>query len=177
MGTRPTSPGSIIPYASGTTPVVLTTALGGFLGTTSLVGFGSAVAGVNIQNGTIDLSGLLNYSFTVPRDGVITSVAGFFTTTLGVSLIGSTATITAQLYSAPQNSNTFSPIPGASVNLSPSLTGLIGIGENSSGITSGLSIPVVAGERLLLVFSTAVTSGLPLAIALTGAASGGVSID
>ena len=113
----------------------------------------------------------------VPRNGVITSVAGFFTTTVGLNIVASVATITAQLYSAPQNSNIFSPIPGATVNLSPTLSGLIGLGFNSSGITSGLSIPVTAGQRLLLVFSAAITAGLPLAATFTGAASGGVSIN
>jgi BclB C-terminal domain-containing protein len=103
-------------------------------------------------------------------------LAGFFTVTTGIGVLLGTATIQAQLYSAPANSNTFSPVTGASVTLAPSLTGLISVGLISNGITSGLTIPVTAGQRLLLVFSVT-TTGLNVITTLTGAASGGVTIS
>ncbi|MEK3886279.1 exosporium glycoprotein BclB-related protein [Bacillus sp. FSL K6-3431] len=174
--------GAIIPYASGT-PAVLTTVLGGLLGTTSLVGFGSSATGVSLVGGTIDLTGaggtLLNMAFSVPRPGVITSISAYFSNTLPVDLLLSTVTITAQLYRAlpAPLSNTFAPIPGAAVALAPPLTGLVALGTVSQGTTSGLAIPVAPGERLLMVFSAQETSGIPIAAAIVGYASAGVAIN
>jgi len=171
--------GSIIPYASGT-PVVLTTIAGGLVGTTGLVGFGNSVSGVSLVGSNIDLTGaagtLLNFSFVSPRSGTITSIAGQFSTTAALSLIGSTVTITGQLYSAPSGSNTFSPVAGATVTMAPALTGIISIGTVSSGITTGLNIPVTAGTRYLMVYSATAT-GITLINTIAGYASGGVNIN
>jgi BclB C-terminal domain-containing protein len=126
--------------------------------------------------GTIDVTALSNLAFSVPRDGTITSIAGFFSTTVALTLIGSTVSITAQLFSSPTPNNIFTAVPGASVTLTPGLIGIVAIGTTSSGITDGLSIPVTAGTRLLLVFSASVTAGIDIASTITGNASGGVGI-
>jgi BclB C-terminal domain-containing protein len=95
--------GSIIPYASGG-PITMTTIAGGLVGTTGLVGFGNSVSNVTLLGGTIDLSDttiagpLINYAFSVPRAGTIESLAAFFSTTIDLTLIGTTVTVTAQLY-------------------------------------------------------------------------------
>ncbi len=174
-----TSTGSIIPFASGL-PVTVTTVLGGLVGTTALVGFGNSASGVSLLGGNIDLTGaggtLLNFGFVAPRTGTITSLAAHFSNTAALSLIGSTVTITAQLYSAPSGSNTFAPISGASVVLTPALTGAITLGTVSTGITTGLSIPVTAGSRYLLVYSATAT-GLTLVNTVVGYASAGVNIN
>ncbi|OBR62533.1 hypothetical protein A7K91_02055 [Paenibacillus oryzae] len=128
------------------------------------------------MGGTIDVTLLSNLAFSVPRDGTITSIAGFFSTTLALTLVGSTVSITAQLFSSTTPNNIFTAVPGASVTLAPPLTGIVAIGATSSGITSGLSIPVTAGTRLLLVFSASVTAGIDIATTITGNASGGVGI-
>jgi BclB C-terminal domain-containing protein len=173
------SSGSIVPFASGL-PVTLTTLLGGLTGTSGLIGFGSSVSGVTIVGGTVDLTGaggtLLNFSFVAPRAGTITSMSAHFSTTLALSLIGTTVNVTAQLYSAAAGSNSFAPVPGASVALAPSLAGLINIGSISSGTTSGLSIPVVAGTRYLLVYSASSTGISPLNT-VVGYASAGLNIN
>jgi len=171
--TGATGSGAIIPYASGT-PALLTTVLGGLLGTSSIVGFGSSATGISIVGGAIDLTGLTNFAFSVPDDGTITSMAAYLSTSAAVSLIGSTATITAQLFSSSTPDDTFVPIPGAVVTLAPALTGLISIGEVSSGITTGLAIPVTAGTRLLLVFSADITAGLDVASVIAGYVSAGI---
>ncbi|BCJ95569.1 hypothetical protein acsn021_31380 [Anaerocolumna cellulosilytica] len=157
----------------------LTTVLGGILNTSAAIGFGSAAPEIEILGGSIIINTLplLNFAFSVPRDGTITSLAGYFSTTAAVSLIGSTVAITAQLYRSTVPNNTFTAVPGASVTLTPPLTGLISIGEISSGITSGLSIPVTAGTRLLLIFTPAVTAGLDIATAIVGYASAGLTIE
>jgi len=167
--------GAIIPYASGT-PAVMTTILGGLVGTTSVVGFGINTPGVSLVGGLIDATSLTNMAFSVPRDGTITSIAGFFSNTVALALVGSTVTVQAQLYSAPAGSNSFAPVPGASVTLAPSLTAIVSIGSTSSGQTTGLSIPVTAGTRLLLVYSATAT-GLSLINTVTGYVSAGVGIN
>ncbi|MEO2259266.1 exosporium glycoprotein BclB-related protein [Paenibacillus amylolyticus] len=177
--TGATGSGAIIPFASGG-PAILTTVLGGLVGTTSPIGFGSSATGVSILGGTIDLTGtivgpLINFAFSVPRDGVITSIAAYFSTTAALALVGSTVTITAQLFSSPTPDNAFTAVPGAVVTLAPPLTGIIALGSISNGITTGLAIPVTAQTRLLLVFSATAT-GLSLVNTVVGYASGGVNI-
>ena len=170
--------GAIIPFASGA-PVMMTTLLGGLTGTSAALGFGNSVSGIPIVGGTIDLTGAggtnLNMAFIVPRDGTITSLSGFFSTTLAQSLIGTTVTVTAQLYQSTTPDNMFSPIPGAVVTLPP-YTGIVAMGATTNDTTSGLNIPVTAGTRLLLVYSTT-ASGLSLINTLQGYASAGLAID
>jgi len=157
----------------------LTTIAGGLVGTVGLIGFGNSTSGVTLTGTTIDLTGaagtLLNFAFSVPRDGTITSIAAYFSTTAALSLIGSTITITAQLYSSTTPDNIFSPIPGTIVTLAPALTGIIAVGNTSNGITTGLSIPVTQQTRLVMVFSTT-AAGLSLLNTVAGYASAGFVI-
>ncbi|MGO4732253.1 exosporium glycoprotein BclB-related protein [Paenibacillus sp. 2KB_22] len=177
--TGATGSGAIIPYASGL-PVALTTVLGGLLNTSSLVGFGNSATGVSVSGGIIDLTGaagtLLNFAFSASRTGTITSLAAYYSTTAGLSLVGSTVTITAQLFRSTTPNNSFTAVPGALVTLAPPLTGILALGTISSGLTTGLSIPVAAGDRLLMVFSASVTAGLDVATTVGGYASGGLTI-
>ena len=171
--------GAIIPCASGL-PITLTTNPGGLVGTGGLIGFGSSVSGVTASSGYIDLTGAagtnLNYAFSVPRDGTITSVACFFSTTQALSLVGSTVTVTGQVYTSSTPDNIFYPVPGAIVTLAPALTGVIAIGTISNGIVTGLSIPVTAQTRVMVVF-TATASGLSLVNSIQGYASGGITLQ
>ena len=171
--------GSIIPYASGL-PIILTTVGSGLVGTVSALGFGSSATGLTVAGLTIDLTGtvaggLINEAFSMPRDGVIRSISAYYSNVIALNLVGTTVNITAQLYSAPPTSNIFTAIPGASVQLAP-ISGVLALGGSTRGITTGLSIPVVAETRLLLVFS-ATTTGIPVATIITGYASAGVSIS
>ncbi|WP_349629775.1 exosporium glycoprotein BclB-related protein, partial [Lysinibacillus sp. D4A1_S13] len=78
----------------------------------------------------------LNFAFSATRSGTITSIAAYFSTTAALALVGSTVTITAQLYRSTVPNNTFTPIPGASVTLDPPFTGILSIGRVSNGITT-----------------------------------------
>ncbi|MBD2704508.1 hypothetical protein IC229_27960 [Spirosoma sp. BT702] len=171
--------GAIIPFASGV-PVTMATILGGLQGTGALLGFGNSYSGVSFIGGNIDLTGFsggdINKAFSVPRDGTITSLSGYFSTTNAMSLLGTTITIQAQLYSSNAPTNTFTPVPGAIVTLSPPLTGILPVGATSSGLTTGLNIPVTAGTRLLLVYSCT-AAGLSLVNTAVGYASAGVGIN
>lgn len=166
--------GTIIPYASGATPVALAAAVGTTLAVPFLIGFGTAFPGVLLANGTIDLSdavaALNNEAFVVPRDGTITSLYASFTILAAVTL-GAEDAIIAEVYRAPEGSDIFSPT-GVRVSLAPEVPGLIAIGTVLSGST-GANLPVVAGERLLLVYSIGGTS---LITAVTGTASAGMAI-
>lgn len=176
----PAGGGAIIPYASGL-PIVMTTVLGGVVGTVSLVGFGNSLPGITLLGGAIDLTGpiaggLLNFAFSVPRAGTITSIAAYFSNLIALDVVDTTITITAQLYQSTTPNNTFTPIPGASVTLAPPLSGaLLGVGGISNNIATGLAIPVAPQTRLLMVFS-ATAAGLTLANTVTGYASAGVTI-
>lgn len=166
---------AIIPFATGILPAVLTTIAGGVIGTVSLVGFGNNVPDITINGGLIEFSLLpINFAFSAPRNGVITSIAATFSNTVELSLIGATATIRAELYTAPANSNSFTAT-GAFVDLSPTLTGIVNIGTISSGINDHLHVPVSKGSRLLMVFS-ATAVGINLITTIIGSAGAGVSI-
>ncbi|WP_157265645.1 exosporium glycoprotein BclB-related protein [Paenibacillus sp. FJAT-27812] len=176
--TGPSSGGAIIPFASGA-PITATTVIGGSVGTVSLVGFGLALPGVVLSGTSIDLTGtvlgpILDFAFSVPRDGTIDSLSAFFSNTATVNLLTASVTLTAQLYSAPLGSNTFNPVAGAAVVFAP-ITGLLALGSTRTGLASALAIPVTAGTRLLLVYS-ADTDDLELAAAVIGYASAGLSI-
>jgi BclB C-terminal domain-containing protein len=153
--------------------------VGGLAGLPGFVGFGTSAQGMTVLGATIDLTGGpgigINEAFSVPRDGTITSVAAFFSTTVALSLVGSTVTITAQLYESATPDNTFTPIAGTLVTLAPPLTGVLAIGTISSGIVTGLSIPVTAETRLLMVYSIT-AAGVTLINTVTGYASAGVTI-
>ncbi len=121
---------------------------------------------------------MLNFAFLVPRDGVITSLSALFSTTVALTLIGTTVTITAQVFrsAGPAATNTLTAIPGASVTLAPALTGALALGTISTGNATGLSIPVTTGDRLLIVFS-ATAAGVTLLNTVAGYASAGLSIS
>ncbi|WP_394295492.1 exosporium glycoprotein BclB-related protein [Halalkalibacterium ligniniphilum] len=165
----------MIPFASGT-PVALTNVLLGLTATGGLIGFGSSIDGVTIGGGTITLSpgtgGILDFAFVVPRDGTVSSISAFFSTTVAAT-IGTPVTIRAELYRAPAASNTFSP-SGAFVLLSPALGPIINLLDVSSG-TASTTLQVATGEKLLLVFS--IDTDVSVLTTVVGFASAGIAID
>ncbi|WP_342505676.1 exosporium glycoprotein BclB-related protein [Sporosarcina sp. FSL K6-2383] len=168
----PAITGSVIPFASGLTPVVLTTIAGDLVSTGGLVGFGTNVPTVGALGTTIDLTGLLNEAFSVPRAGTVTAISAAFTVTAAATLLGTT-TVTAQIYRAPAGSTLFTATDVA-VNLAPDV-GLVAVGGIVEGTSSNFPpLSVNAGDRLLMVFSTT-TTGL-LGGVITGTASAGITI-
>ncbi|WP_443661892.1 exosporium glycoprotein BclB-related protein [Clostridium sp.] len=138
-------------------PIIMTTILGGLVGTTGVVGFGSLAPGGSLLGGTIDLTGgadiLLNCAFSVRREGTITSIATYYSNVLALALVRSPVTITAQLYRATTPNNFFTSIQGAVATLTLALTRSVVLVGISNAIATGLSIPVTAQTRLLMVFS------------------------
>jgi BclB C-terminal domain-containing protein len=164
--------GAIIPYSSGA-PVALTTVAGGLAGTVAMVGFGLKSPQV-IVLGTIIQTNIPNLAFSVPRDGTITSLSAYFSTTVALNLPQPT-TIQAQVWrSAAPATDTFTPNPGAVVTLSPPLSGIQQSELLEGEIFLVLNIPVSQGDCLLLVFSISSTG---LAKIVTGFASAGLGIS
>ncbi|MDA1808150.1 collagen-like repeat preface domain-containing protein [Bacillus cereus] len=161
--------GAIIPFASGTTPAALVNAL--IANTGTLLGFGFSQPGVGLAGGTsITLAlGVGDYAFVAPRDGIITSLAGFFSATAALSPL-SPVQVQIQILTAPAASNTFT-VQGAPLLLTPAFAA-IAIGSTASGIIPE-AIPVVAGDKILLYVS--LTAASPIA-AVAGFVSAGINI-
>jgi len=169
--TPPVATGSLIPFASGTVPVILVSLATGLVDTVSLVGFGTSIPGVSLVGTNIDLSALVGTeAFSVSRAGSITSISATFSATVGVTIIGS-ATVRAQVYHAVAGSNVFTPTT-AFVDLAPALSTVV-LGTLASGTANVTPVPVSAGDRLLMVFSVTSTGVLTT---LTGNASAGITI-
>lgn len=173
---------SIIPFANGTTPSILTTVLSGLdlVSTGSIVGFGNCFNNVNILNVIsliTPLISLSNMAFTMPRTGTITSIYSYFSLTIGVTLgLVGTATIRAQIYrnGVRSDPNEFTPIAGTLHNLTPNLIGILNIGDAFGGSVTGLNIVIPAGTRLMMVVWVETT--LSLVTTITGHYSGGMNI-
>jgi BclB C-terminal domain-containing protein len=157
----------------------MTTEAGGLVGEAAMLPMsGVGQANAHPEDGALDTTGgpgTVEIPQSFPRDGTITSLSAYFSTTQALDLIGTTVTVTAQLYTSTTPDNVFRPVPGAEVTLSPELVGVISIGTISNGITTGLSIPVTAQTRGMLVFSVTAT-GVSLVDTIEGYASASAGV-
>jgi BclB C-terminal domain-containing protein len=156
----------------------MTTTAGGLSGTVAEIpaeGIG-LTDGVTESGGVIDTTDTANQAEITPRDGTITSLSAYASTTNAMSLVGTTVTLSAQLYESPTPDDTFTPIPGATVTLAPAFTGVLAIGTVTNGTTTGLSIPVTDQTRLMVVFSATAT-GISLIQTVSAYADAGIGIS
>jgi BclB C-terminal domain-containing protein len=147
---------------------------GGLIGNVSEIpieGIGNSAATLN--GGNINTAGNANEAESLPRAGTITSFNAYASTSLALTLLG-TISIQAQLYESAAPNDTFSPVAGTTVTLSPSLSGLIATGTISTGSVTGLSIPVTAQARMMVVFSL---NGGTLVNTVSAFTSAGVGIN
>jgi BclB C-terminal domain-containing protein len=115
-------------------------------------------SGAHDSGGTLDLTtNGAGAAQPISRDGTITAITAYASTTAGLSLVGSTVTLTAQLWESTTPSNIYTPVPGALVTLAPPLTGVVSIGSISNGETTGLAIPVTTGTNAIMVISATAT--------------------
>ncbi|HHW25693.1 MAG TPA: hypothetical protein GXX22_09605, partial [Clostridiales bacterium] len=171
----PPGPGAIIPLASGT-PAQATTTLGGIANTSSSIGFGFNVPGIIVLGNEINLLNLSNTAFIVPRDSTLEGVFAFFSVTAALALVGSEVTVSVRVFESTTPDNAFTEIAAAATPLTPTLTGLISVGDILTGSTTGIGYPLTAGTRLLVVVSAEVTGGLDIATAVAGQVSAGLDI-
>jgi BclB C-terminal domain-containing protein len=158
-------------------PAQLTTIAGGLPGNLSEIpaeGIG-VTNGVTASGSSIDVTDTDNQAEIMPRDGTITSVSAYFSTSAAQSLVGTTVTLTAQLYESSTPDDTFTPVPGAIVTLAPAFTGVLAIGTISNGTTTGLSVPVTNQTRMMVVFSAS-AAGISLINTVSGYANAGIGI-
>jgi len=153
----------VISLWSGSTQLRLTTTTTGMSDSISFVGLGTAGNQlVNVNGGTyMDPSNTYPMvAAPVPVSGTVTSFTFFFRiATPTILFLTGTYTFTAQLYySAPPlynliGSEQFYPVPGAavSINLNTATGGIGVMGETLTGIVSGLSFPLTAESRLLIL--------------------------
>ncbi len=120
--TGATGGGAIIPFASGTTPSALVNAL--IANTGTFLGFGFSQPGIALTGATgITLAlGVGDYAFVAPRDGIITSLAGFFSATAALAPL-SPVQVHIQILTAPPVSNTFT-VQGAPLLLTPAFAAI-----------------------------------------------------
>ena len=144
--------------------------------TAAAIGFGNSTSSIALVGDTIPLLGLNAQAYSMPRNGTITSIAAYLSTVVSLSLLASTATVYAQLYRSTTPDETFTPIPGTQVVMSPTLNGVIAVGTRLTGLLTGVSVPVTAGTRILMAFTVEITAGVPVAAVVTGYAGGGVTI-
>lgn len=145
--------------------MALTTIVGGLPGNVAILpmnGYVPAAAMQSLIGGNLDLTAQqaadgVPQSF--PADGVITGLSAQIQNTNASSLIGSTISVQAQLYTSVDN--VFRPVPGAVCTMAPVYAALVAIGTISNCIVTGLSIPVTAGTRGVFVIS-ANAAGLTL---------------
>jgi BclB C-terminal domain-containing protein len=174
----PEGAGTIVYAASSGDPVVLTTMAGGLTGQVAVLPLDGDQAGTgSLQGSVLDQTGgpgEVVPAQTFPTDETIQSITLFTSTTSALSLVGTTVTVTAQLYTSTTPDNTFTPVPGALVTAAPPLTGVIAIGTIANGMTTGLTIPVTAGTRGVIVVS-ATAAGIGLVNFLPMYASASIS--
>lgn len=180
------SGGAMIPFASGT-PVAMTFAgLPGdvpLLETAGLIAFGNSSDGfvVSLPDETINITGgagiTANMAYQASRDGVITSFSAFYSNVSIVNLGGiDVASIIVNLFvSQADTSNVFEELPGVEITLGPFTSGSP-LGATASAVISGLSVPVTAGLRYMLVSRLDTTGELGVIATATGYVSGGVNI-
>ncbi|MDD3341640.1 MAG: exosporium glycoprotein BclB-related protein [Bacilli bacterium] len=143
----------------------------------STIAFNGFQNGIIVLNGTISfLLNLQTTSFSMPRNGTITSLAAYFTNTEIIGEAGSTIEITAQLYQSTTPDNNFTAIPESLITLAPVINMPLAQGENFHGIVTNMNANVAAETRLLLVFTATVTDGVQLSTSITGYAGGGLTI-
>lgn len=168
--------GAIFASSSGSAATA-TTVAGGFSGTVAVLPLSGSTSdsGVSVVGGIIDLAGITTGQ-PLARGGTITSVTGFSSLTVAQSLVGTTVMQTISVWQSTTPDNIYTEIPGTEVTLSPALTGVLAPGTVSSGILTGLSIPVTAGTNLIVVYSVT-ASGVGLINTITADVSAGVGVS
>jgi hypothetical protein len=121
---------------------------------------------------TAGSSGTAYVGQIVAQDETLTSMRVSFVNGIAQSLVGSTVTVTAQLY-VSEDGQAYTAVPGAIVTLVPPMTGIVAVGAVSSGVTTGLSIPLPAGQYAVVGF-TVTAAGVNLVNTISGSATAGI---
>jgi hypothetical protein len=107
---------------------------------------------------------------TLPSSVTFSKLAVTISNQTALSLVGTSITITAQLYK--YSSGSYSTV-GSACTLSPAFTGIVGVGATASCLTTGMTASYAAGDAGFVVLS-ATASGISLVNTVSIAVSTGV---
>jgi len=165
---------TIIPFSTGERPIMLVTTDNGERTGVSVLGFGSA-GELDAPDDPIVFaltSGAESYyAFSMPTNGIITSLSAKFILYSVVLPVDNT--ITAQLYYSLTLDNTFFPVPGATIELGTILSNDTP-GKVLYGSVTDLSVPIPAQASLMLIFYN--TADLQETALVRGVMQGGLLI-
>ncbi len=183
-GTGPTGPtgpvggSSIIGFASGSTAVTLTTYAGGNAENPAFLGLGIADDGATLADSVTPpniVGNARRFQFTVPREGTIASLAGEFTTVGAVDL-SSDVNVHIYIYLAAPGSITYTSVADLVLDPVSYPAGTIPTSTTVFDSVTGLNIPVVTNNTVLLVFAIRSPDTEAAPLSLTGLASAGLTI-
>jgi BclB C-terminal domain-containing protein len=131
-----------------------------------------AVAGGALS--LVGAGGVTDFAFDIARPGTITAISANYSNVTPVTIpTGGTATLSVQVFHAAAGSNAFTALTPVIVNLT--IPGTLVLGTTASGLTTGLSQAVVAGDRYLIV-GYVTTTGTAASTSLNGYLSAGINI-
>jgi hypothetical protein len=110
----------------------------------------------------------------LPSTVTLGSLSANFVSTSAMSLIGSTVTLTAQLYKVAYGTTTAVPVSLFTCDLQPALTGALAINTVSSCTINGLSGVFAAGDSGFVTVIPNVTAGIDTATSIQGSIAVGV---
>ena len=170
---------AIMPFASGNAPLTLfsVTALP-LVAIVGVIGPSNSFSGnfFPISPTVMDLTAsgtLQSVAFIASKDINVTQIDAFFTVTTALNLPTTQATILAQLWISTTPNNIFTPI-GPVVTIGTLSGATVPFGTVINGSSGPVSFTIPASSRVQMVYSVSV-EGEPLAIGVSGAASGDIS--
>ena len=140
--------GTIIPFSSGERPNLLETDDNGDRWLVAYVGFGNGTES-SAPDDPIDPGFPPPFTFTMPTAGTISALSASFILDRLEPAIDNN--ITAQLYYSLTFDNTYTPVPGAIVELG-TISGSAPYGTILNGIVKGINVPVPEQTKLVLIF-------------------------
>jgi hypothetical protein len=164
----------LLSNVTGSTGAVMTTIAGGLSGqgvVLPLAGSTATGATANLIGGVPD--NFLGEIQVLPSAVTFGSMSVNFVTGQAMSLVGTTVTLTAQLYTVPNGSTIASAVSGFSCTLSPAFTGVLAINTLSSCTANGLTGAFSAGDSGFVVVS-ATAAGISLINTVEGSLSVGI---
>ena len=168
VGNGSTNPGQLTTVAGGLTGHVIGLPLSGFV---SAPVSGTIVSGNFTLSDNSTFGGLIQ---TLPVAVTFNKMSAILTTETAMSLVGSTLSITAQLYKYPAGGPAATAVAGTTCTFAPALTGIVGIGATSTCSLSAMGASFAAGDAGMVVVSMT-AAGLNLIDTLNVDVSVGIS--
>lgn len=153
----------------------MATTLGGLNNTSAVL----PLAGMVATADTTTISGGVPANYLgdmqiLPVDVTLGSLSVNFVTSNSMTLVGTTLTMSAQLYKVPNGTTTATAVPGFSCTLAPAFTGVLAPGTLTSCLATGLTGVFTAGDSGFVVVTPTITAGLDSAVSVQGKVSVGI---